>query len=53
VALLGGTLPLIATWLEASLGLVQGPAIYCLLWAVPTLFAYHRLERYLLPDQFL
>jgi MHS family proline/betaine transporter-like MFS transporter len=53
VALLGGTLPLIATWLEASLGLMQGPAMYCLLWAVPTLLAYHRLEKHLLPDTHL
>ena len=50
VALLGGTLPLIATWLEASLGLTQGPALYCLIWAVPTLLAYRQLERHLLPD---
>ena len=51
VALLGGTLPLIATWLEASLGLTQGPALYCLIWAVPTLLAYRQLERHLLPDR--
>jgi len=50
VALVGGTLPLVATWLEASLELTQGPALYCLIWAVPTLLAYRRLERYLLPD---
>ena len=50
VALLGGTLPLVATWLEASLGLTQGPALYCLIWAVPTLLAYRQLERHLLPD---
>ena len=43
-------LPLIATWLEASLGLTQGPALYCLIWAVPTLLAYRQLERHLLPD---
>ncbi len=50
VALLGGTLPLVATWLEASLGLTQGPALYCLIWAVPTLLAYRQLERHLVPD---
>lgn len=50
VALLGGTLPLVATWLEASLGFTQGPALYCLIWAVPTLLAYRRLERHLLQD---
>jgi MHS family proline/betaine transporter-like MFS transporter len=50
VALVGGTLPLVATWLEASLGLTQGPALYCLIWAVPTLLAYRQLERHLLPD---
>ena len=50
VALLGGTLPLVATWLEASLGLTQGPALYCLIWAVPTLLAYRGLERYLRSD---
>ncbi len=50
VALLGGTLPLIATWLEATLGLTQGPALYCLIWAVPTLLAYRQLERQLVPD---
>ena len=50
VALLGGTLPLIATWLDTSLGLSQGPALYCLIWAVPTLLAYRQLERHLLPD---
>jgi MHS family proline/betaine transporter-like MFS transporter len=50
VALLGGTLPLIATWLEASLGLTQGPALYCLIWAVPTLLAYRQMERHLRPD---
>ena len=49
VAVLGGTLPLVATWLEASLGLTQAPALYCLIWAVPTLLAYHRLERHLVP----
>jgi hypothetical protein len=37
--------PLIATWLEASLGLTQGPALYCLFWALPTLLAYLQLER--------
>ena len=52
VAVLGGTLPLIATWLEASLGLTQGPPLYCLIWAVPTLLAYRQLERYLLADTF-
>jgi MHS family proline/betaine transporter-like MFS transporter len=51
VALLGGTLPLIATWLEASLGLTQGPALYCLIWAVPTLLAYRQMERHLVPDR--
>ncbi|MBM5828644.1 MAG: MFS transporter [Cyanobacteria bacterium M_surface_7_m2_040] len=50
VALLGGTLPLVATWLQASLGLTQGPALYSLIWAVPTLLAYRQLERHLLPD---
>jgi MHS family proline/betaine transporter-like MFS transporter len=50
VALLGGTLPLVATWLEASLGLTQGPALYCLIWTVPTLLAYRGLERYLRSD---
>jgi len=49
VALLGGTLPLIATWLEASLGFSQGPALNCLIWAVPTLLAYRRLERHFQP----
>ncbi|MEN9859940.1 MAG: hypothetical protein RLZZ515_422 [Cyanobacteriota bacterium] len=53
VALLGGTMPLMATWLESRLGLTQGPALYCLLWAVPTLLAYHRLEKHLLPDTHL
>ena len=50
VALLGGTLPLVATWLQASLGLTQGPALYSLIWAVPTLLAYRQLERHLQPD---
>ncbi|MFM8545772.1 MAG: MFS transporter [Vulcanococcus sp.] len=50
VALLGGTLPLVATWLEASLGFTQGPALYGLIWAVPTLLAYRQLERHLRPD---
>ncbi len=50
VALPGGTLPLITTWLQASLGQTQGPALYCLIWAVPTLLAHRRLERHLRPD---
>ena len=50
VALLGGTLPLVATWLEASLGLTQGPTLHSLIWAVPTLLAYRQLERHLQPD---
>ena len=50
VALVGGTLPLVATRLEASLGLTQGPALYCLIWVVPTLLAYRQLERHLQPD---
>jgi MHS family proline/betaine transporter-like MFS transporter len=50
VAVLGGTLPLIATWLEASLGFTQGPALYCLIWAVPTLLVHRRLDRHLQPD---
>ena len=50
MALLGGTLPLVATWLEASLGLTQWPAVYCLIWAVPTLLAYRQLESHLRPD---
>ncbi|MEB3319483.1 MAG: MFS transporter [Cyanobium sp.] len=49
-ALLGGTLPLIATWLQDSLGLMQGPAFYGLIWAVPTLLVYRHLERQLQPD---
>ena len=49
VALLGGTLPLIATWLEASLGFSQGPALNCLILAVPTLVAYRQLERHFQP----
>ncbi|WP_255012798.1 MFS transporter [Cyanobium sp. BA20m-p-22] len=49
-AVLGGTLPLIATWLEVSLALPQGPALYGLIWAVPTLLAYRQLERHLLLD---
>ena len=50
VAVLGGTLPLVATWLEANQGFTQGPALYCLIWAAPTLLAYRQLERHLLPD---
>lgn len=50
MALVGGTLPLVATWLEASLGLTQGQALYWLIWVVPTLMAYRQLERYLRPD---
>ena len=49
VAVLPGML-LIATWLEASLGFSQGPALNCLILAVPTLLAYRQLERHLLPD---
>jgi MHS family proline/betaine transporter-like MFS transporter len=44
VAVVGGT------WLQSSLGLPQGPALYCLIWAVPTLLAYRQLERHLQPD---
>lgn len=45
-ALVGGTTPFIATWLHGSLGLLQGPTFYCLLWAFPTLMALRGLHRY-------
>lgn len=50
VAVLAGTLPLIATWLQNSLGLQQGPALYCLIWAVPTLLAYRQIGQHLVRD---
>jgi MHS family proline/betaine transporter-like MFS transporter len=50
VAVVGGTLPLIATFLQDSLHLAQGPAVYCLIWALPTVLAHRHLERYLQPD---
>ena len=48
VAVLPGML-LIASWLEASLGFSQGPALNCLILAVPTLVAYRQLERHFQP----
>ncbi|MDI9407322.1 MAG: MFS transporter, partial [Chitinophagaceae bacterium] len=44
VALLGGTAPLVATWLLQSLRLDYAPALYCLLWVPPTLWALHRFK---------
>jgi MHS family proline/betaine transporter-like MFS transporter len=45
-ALVGGTTPLVATWLFEGRQLLQGPAFYCLLWAIPTLLALRGLERH-------
>jgi MHS family proline/betaine transporter-like MFS transporter len=50
VALVGGTLPLIATALLDKLRLGQGPALYCLIWALPTVLAHRDLERHVQPD---
>ncbi len=44
VALLGGTAPLMATWLVERQGWSQGPAFYCLLWALPSLWALRSLS---------
>ena len=50
VAVLAGMLLIAAGTLSAfGLGLNQGPAFYCLLWAVATPLAYRQLERHLLP----
>lgn len=44
VALLGGTAPLVATWLLQAFRLDYAPALYCLLWVPPALWALHRFE---------
>jgi MHS family proline/betaine transporter-like MFS transporter len=44
VALLGGTAPLVVAWLLQSLRVAYAPALYCLLWVPPTLWALHRFE---------
>ena len=51
VALLGGSVPFLATLLQESLGWMQGPAVYCLIWALPTLLAYRNLEQHLHLDR--
>ena len=44
VALLGGTVPLIAAWMLGEVGWSWGPGLYCALWAIPSLWALKGLK---------
>jgi MHS family proline/betaine transporter-like MFS transporter len=44
VALLGGTVPLVAAWMLGEVGWSWGPGLYCALWAIPSLWALKGLK---------
>jgi MHS family proline/betaine transporter-like MFS transporter len=44
VALLGGTVPLVAAWMLGEVGWCWGPGLYCALWAIPSLWALKGLK---------
>ena len=44
VALVGGTVPLIAAWMLGEVGWSWGPGLYCALWAIPSLWALKGLK---------
>jgi MHS family proline/betaine transporter-like MFS transporter len=39
VALVGGTVPLVAAWMLGEVGWTWGPGLYCALWAIPSVLA--------------
>jgi len=39
VALVGGTVPLVAAWMLGEVGWSWGPGLYCALWAIPSVLA--------------
>lgn len=45
IALFAGTAPLVAGWLLSGLNLTWGPALYCLLFAIPALAALKGLHQ--------
>ena len=44
VALVGGTVPLVAAWMLGEVGWSWGPGLYCALWAIPSLWALKGLK---------
>ena len=46
VAIVGGTAPMAATWLLQEQGWSQGPAWYCVIWAIPALLALRHIGSY-------
>ena len=44
VALVGGTVPLVAAWMLGEMGWSWGPGLYCALWSIPSLWALRGLK---------